>query len=166
MIMLKSDIEEFEKSAIYNFIFLEENYGFSYIGVAAAQEDPRDSYVSARYRLGDLRVDIVWNPVAMSLGILIKLNMGNLSGKERYIYFEPFVEFISKGLVEPIVPQIYPCMSLGEIKKSMAQRAKCFENGVPHIIESLAKKFKGYYCLLEVVPITVIRQYHAWYLAR
>lgn len=164
MNILKIDAGEFESAVIDNFHFLERDYGFVYVGISNVREDPRDSYMSAKYRLDGLRVDIVWNPVAMALGIFIKLKNEDLSRYEKYIYFEPFVEFMSKGAVMPVVPQIYPKMSIGEIENAMKQRAEYFENGIAYAVKSLADRFMQYYSFLESTSAEAIKQYQKWYI--
>lgn len=166
MNIAKSDIDEFEKAAIEGFMFLESDFGFKYSGLKIVQEDPRDSYVAAKYRSDSLRVDVVWNPLEMSISVFIRLNNYDLDRRKRYLYFEPFIEYMSEGLMKPIVPQIYPGMSVRNIECAMEQRNKCFENGVSQVVKALAEKVREYFRVIDSMTNDDLERYHEWYLVR
>jgi len=166
MSIKKSESDEFEVAVTNVFSFLEHDFNFSYIGSKTIQEDPRDSYVVAKYRRNNSRINIAWNPFAMSIIVLIRLNNDELGRREKYIYFEPFVEFSSNGSLTPVVPQIYPGMSIGKIEKAMEQRKKCFDAGIVSVVEVLAKRLREYYSTVESASADTINQYHKWYLSK
>ncbi len=165
-LLLHPDYISFEKAVVGNFSFLETEHGFRFTGVREVNDGPRDQGVVARYSREDTKIEIGFSSTEGSLIVLIKTNAAGLSRTERYFYFEPFVEFTSGGKAKPIVPQIYPGMSVRRIEDAMEQRSKCFEKGVVGVVEDLAKKFSEYYPIIESVSVETIKQYHRWYLSR
>ena len=160
-------LESFEEIIKKEFVFLEKSYEFIYSGLNCVDEDPRDSFVAAKYRRFERRIDIVWNSFAMSLGILIKQDhLEQLKRRESFIYFEPFIEYMSCGSVKPIIPQIYPKMSVGKIEKTILARKKCFKNGVEPVIPSLAKRLIENYDAVNLPTLEQVRKYHEWYINR
>ena len=133
---------EFEASIESNFSFLKAERGFDGRGVRSVDDDPRDSYLLARFSKEDERIDVAWNEMAKSLSILIRLANDDLGRKERYVYFEPFVEFVSKGQVRPIAPQLFPRMTMKSIEAVMHQRDQVFKEGISKTMASLAEKLQ------------------------
>ena len=81
--MREKDVDVFEAAVAKHFSFLQAEWNMRYAGIKAVNEDPRDSYVAAKYRQGGLRIDIVWGPLERSLGILIRLDNEELKRRER-----------------------------------------------------------------------------------
>jgi hypothetical protein len=166
MTISKSQSDAFEAAVTEHFVFLEQDFGLTYAGSTTVQEDPRDSYVVARYQREDFRVDIAWGPVDMSLGVLIRLNNSGLRRRERYVYFEPFIEFTSEGSLLPVVPQIYPSMSIGGIEEAMKRRSHLFEHEFSDVLGQIAERLRMHLATLENVPTEMVRKYLDWYQAR
>ena len=114
----------------------------------------------------EFRIDITWNPFARSLGILIRVDNEELKRRERYVYLEPFIEFTSGGNSSPVVPQIYPGMSVGKIEKTMQQRDELFACGVIETLIKLAERLRKYLASVRNCPTETIRKYHEWYQSR
>ncbi len=131
----------FEKVVTDNFGFLERDYEFKFTGIHEVNDGPRDQGVIARYSQNEVRIEIGWSATEGSLAVLVKTNSEGLARAEKYVYFEPFVEYASSGKINPIVPQIYPGMSVGRIEKAMMQREKCFQDGVAGVVKILASRF-------------------------
>lgn len=156
---------EFESAIGKHFDFLRMKYGFSCKGIRFV-EDPQDSYVFARFTNGDGRIDVAWNEGSQSLSILLRLCNDQLERKERYVYFEPFVEFMTKGQVLPLAPQIYPLMSLNAIESVMRQRNEIFKDGFVGPLVSLSQKLDEYLGAIQTASVGMIREYQRWYSSR
>ena len=82
------------------------------------RKDPREITVVIRYKSEDHQIDIGWGISEKAIGILIwNKNCYNNSSidKKIYIYFEPFIEFFTNGKDKPIIPQMYPKMSVKKL---------------------------------------------------
>ncbi|QDT51344.1 hypothetical protein Pan258_54330 [Symmachiella dynata] len=158
-----SENDAFEAASKQHFAFLESEYGFRFAGMKEVAEAPRDSYVVAKYWNNDIRIDVAWNAMAMSVGVLIRRNDKCLSRRERYIYLEPFIEFASDGSVTPVIPQIYPGMSVSKIKGVMGKREKTFGAGLDQPIRAISERLKKYLSNIRDASSDVVRQYHQWY---
>lgn len=163
-----SEAERTEFAAMVEryFTFLKNEGGLSLVGVDSVDEGPGDSYVTIKYRNGTHRLDIAWAPVEMSLGILLRVEKVGLSRREQSIYSEPYIEFITQGRVAPLVPQIYPRMSIGSIRKAMDARARLFAGGLGGVVERLAHRFRTHYPEICDASLDTIRAYHRWYKVR
>ena len=162
----KTESEAFEAAVMEQFSFIEQDFNLRYAGLKTVEGDPRDSGVVAKYRQGEFRVNIAWAPFEMSLGVLIRLNNSDLGRRERYVYFEPYVEFISDGSLLPVVPQIYPGMSVTNIEKAMKNREHLFEHGLGDAISKIAERLRAHLGNLQGSPAETVRRYQEWYQAR
>ena len=145
------------------FRFLETDRGMSLAGVDYVDDGPRDSYVVAKYRRGEHRVDVVWAPVEMGLGILVRVETSGLSRHERSIYLEPAIAFLTNGRTAPIVPQIYLGMSIRRIEKAMRLRRRLFADGYTGVLEVLADRLDAYHSAICDMSCETVKEYHAWY---
>ena len=159
------DLEKatFEQAVIRSFAFLEIEYGISMVSATYVDEDPRDSYYVAKYRKGELRVDIAWAPVELGLSVLIRVETKGLGRKERSIHVEPFIEFLTNGQVVPIIPQVYPAMCIARIEKIMEAKTALFVNGYCGIMDQVASRLKEYYQAICSANCETIKRYHTWY---
>lgn len=166
VIIMESNFDDFEAVATKEFSFLESKFGFKYFGLKVVREDPRDSYVAVRYR-GDLfHLDIVWNPLAMFLGVFVRLNGCDLERSKKYLYFEPFVEYMTGGSTKPIISQIYPGMSVGKIERAMEERNNLFKDGVSQVVTVLSEKVRVSFELINSANKADVEKYHEWYANR
>jgi hypothetical protein len=166
MSILKKDIDAFEAVVSEQFSFLVTDFDMRYAGTSSVEDDPRDSYVVAKYRKDELRVDVAWNPFAMSLGVLLRVCNDELGRRERYVYLEPFIEFATNGRTPPVVPQIYPNMSVGKIEKAMNCREQLFAGGVERPLSEIAVKLKEQLDSIRNASAETIREYQSWYQSR
>ena len=158
------DPPAFEKQVTGRFAFLESEYGFEYAWTKAQNDDPRDSCIVGRFQKADCRIDIAWNATAMSLGALIRLNRNGLTGNVRYVYFEPFVEFSTEGAISPVIPQIYPKMSISQIEKVMRRREILFSSdGLENALAELAIRMEKHFATVFAATVDQIQKYHRWY---
>lgn len=157
------DQNRFDLAVTRSFVFLETEYGFHMTSSSFVNEGPRDSYYLAKYRKIELRVDIAWAPVELGLGVLMRVEIENLGRKDRLIYVEPFIEFLTDGQIVPVIPQIYPAMSDTRIKKIMEERSTLFENGYDEPMDRVALRLKEYYHPICIADCDTIRRYHKWY---
>lgn len=154
---------KFEQAVTRHFEFLEKEHGVFNVSTAYVDEGPRDSYYLAKYRKGELRVDIAWAPVELGLGVLMRVEMDGLGRRERSIHVEPFIEFLTGGQVVPVVPQIYPAMGIADIKKTMEARAEVFGAGYDGPMDRVAVRLKEYFQAICSADCETVRRYHAWY---
>lgn len=160
---INSGIMEFESAVKGRFGFLETDHGFRFAGVRDVNDDPRDSYSVARYRRSDMRIDIAWNPMARSLGVLLRMDAAALSRTERFVYLEPFIEFATQGTIPPVVPQIYPGMSIKRLEQAVMMREELFRHGIGEALEGLASRLREYYPKIRDASVDTILQYGRWY---
>lgn len=162
----KTDIDAFEAAVTKRFAFLEQDFNLRYSGLKIDDADPRDTGMVARYSKDEFRVSIAWAPFEMSLSVLIRLSNTDLGRRERYVYLEPFIAFVTNGAVRPVVPQIYPGMSVRKIEEAMELRSRLFENSVGHTLETVSSRLKEYYMTIRAASADDVRQYHQWYQAQ
>jgi len=162
----KTDIDAFEAAVRKQFAFLEQDFNLRYSGLEIDEEHPRDTGMVARYSQDDFRVSIAWAPFEMSLSVLIRLSNAGLGRRERYVYLEPFIEFVTNGAVRPVVPQIYPGMSIRKIEEAMELRSRLFENSIGQTLETVSSRLKTYYMTIRDASADDVRQYHQWYEAQ
>ncbi len=158
-----SDSLAFESAVKQHFGFLDGEDDFRFAGVREVNDGPRDTGVVARYRHGDVRIEIGWSANEGSLAVLIRTDIEGISRKERYAYLEPFVEFASNGSMEPVVPQIYPGMSVAKIETAMKLRSVLFQHGVAEALGAVALRLQEFYPSIRDASAETIRQYHQWY---
>lgn len=166
MSIRQEDIDAFQTITTEQFAFLVGDFGFRYAGINTVDDDPRDSYVVAKYRQDEFRVDVAWNPYAMSLSVLIRVANNELGRRERSVYFEPLIEFLSNGTTVPVVPQIYPGMSVRKIEKAMECREQLFANGVEESLCEIAKRLKQNFQDIRDCTAETVREYQEWYQGR
>lgn len=161
-----ADANEFKESIETDFAFLKDKYGFACSGIRYVDDDPRDKCLLARFTKGSERIDVACNELGKSLNILIRLCNDTLETSERYLHFEPFIAFLTNGKVAPIVPQLFPRMSMTSIDSTMRQRDVTFSEGIAGPMASLAKRLAAYLETAQAASIDSIRAYHAWYNSR
>jgi hypothetical protein len=157
----------FEEIVISTFNFLESELNMHRRKLRISnRNDLRDAAVSIRFESSSHRFEIAWGIGQDGLGILIYnkscLETSTIYNKNCFVYFEPFLEFLTNGEAEPIVPQIYPKMSTNKIIKTMNERKKLFETSLAELIERLANKFKANFETIISKDITSYKEFHKW----
>ena len=165
-LMPDSENAAFESAVKQHFSFLEDQHDFHFAGVREVNDSPRDKGVVARYRQASVQMDIGWSAIEGSLAVLIRLDTEGLARNERYVYLEPFIEFTSDGAVTPIVPQIYPGMSVRRIEETIRLREELFQNGMGEVLERVASRLREHYLSIYGVSVETVHQYHKWYQGR
>jgi hypothetical protein len=158
----------YEEMIITSFNFLESELNMHRGKVRISnRNDLRDITVSVRFESVSHRLDITWGIYQNGIGILIYnkscLEKSTIHNKNCFVYFEPFVEFLTNGKEKPIIPQIYPKMSTGRIIKVMDARKKIFETSLALIIERLAKKFRMNYEIIFSKDIVSFTEFSKWF---
>ncbi len=124
--------------------------------------DPRDAALVARYSGSDSRFDIGWNEFELSLSVLVKFDHCNLPRQECYVYFEPFIEYLTQGQEKAIVPYVTERMSVRSMESVMEQRKTLFAQGLEPVIRALGKKMKANFGVLMSVSQEQVQGYHKW----
>jgi hypothetical protein len=163
MPILESEKIEFEQKSRREFAFLEQSKGLSYKGCSASEDDPRDAYVVAKYRQGEFRVDIVWDPFEMILAVRLRLTDETLGRREKFVHLEPFVEYVTEGAILPIVPQVYVGLSSRKLDAIMEGRAQLFKEGIDGPLHEVAAKLQHYIDEIRSASSDVVRGYHSWF---
>lgn len=146
-----------------HFGFLEMIHGMRFGGVRrTGRDDPRDSALVVRYARVDLRADIGWNESEMSLAVLVRFERDDLSRLDRYVYLEPFIEFLTGWQRKALVPYVKQGMSITQIEGIMSKRAQAFKNGLDSVIPALASKMEAFFSQIEAASSDTIRHYHTW----
>jgi hypothetical protein len=162
------DTAFFEYQAKECFAFLETENRMRFTGVRKVGDgDPREAGLVARYRADEFKVDIGWSEIQQSLTVLIHLSADELPRHLRYVYLDSFVEFITGGDEQSIVPQIYPRMSEAAIFDAMKKRQELFDNRpLVEVLNAMAEKLRRHLDGAVKAPIDVIRGYHEWVASR
>ena len=161
-----SEAGAFERLVKQHFAFLESDHGFHFSGVREVNDGPRDTGLVGRYRRNGARADVGWSPVEGSLAVLIRLDRDELTRREQYLYLEPFVEFVTGGSIQPVVPQVYPGISVKRIEEAMAQRGELFREGLDAAMAAVAARLREYGGQIWTAPASTVREYHRWYKSR
>jgi hypothetical protein len=159
--------ELFEKVTSSSFLFLENDYGMRRGNVRITnRRDPRGITIRIRYESDKNRIDIGWGINEDGLGILIwdksLANDAAKTGQKSFVYFEPFVEFVTKGADMPIVPQVYPGMSVNRICEVVEDRNKLFKSSFGKLVERLAEKLRKYLSDIVSEDSCVFDEFHQW----
>jgi len=159
----KYDKSSFEELVRKHFDFVEVDAGMTRGRVrSSGGNDPRDAGLVMRYSGDVFRFDVAWGEYGMSLTIPIKFGLEGLSNNERYVMFESFIEYLTGGKEEAIVPYLTENMSIKKIKEVMTRRQDVFRDGLPPVIEKVGKKLQTYLGLLQTVSIDQITGYQQW----
>jgi len=162
-VKIGSTLKEFEAIARQFFGFLEDEAGMKR-GVARVVNEgsPRDEVFVLRYSRDDMRVNIGWKANELALISRVRLNRSALSRREHDVYFESYIEFISRGAEKAIVPFREGPGSRQPFMTCMKQRQRLFEEGLPPVMEALAAKVRNRLPDLEAATPETVRAYHAW----
>lgn len=159
----EEDQASFEVRVRDAFPFLEDIGQMKFVGVrVAGGNDPRDSSLVARYVGDHLRLEVGWNEMERSLAVLLRFEREDLGRIERYVYFEPFVEFLTKGQTKAIVPYVREGMSITQLKVIMDGRTRVFNEGFTQVIKELGAKMNSFFSRIKTASSEDIRRYHAW----
>ncbi len=61
-----------------------------------------------------------------------------------WVYFEPYVEFVTGGTVRPVVPTSYPSDSVVKVAKAFEVRSKLLASSLEQVLNSLAERVKEF----------------------
>lgn len=157
------DESAFEDGVKKYFDFLVKKQGMALKSVRRSQSKyPQDQAWTASFSRNDLRVELGWNPFEGSLAVLIRYSLDDLSRTDRYVYLEPFVEFLSEGKESPIVPYVRDGLSQSQLLKLMDARNEVFKNGLSPVLEAIAQKLMNYFEFIESATTESIMNYHDW----
>lgn len=155
--------EFFEDLIKTNFDFAESEFAMHLTNVSVSGgKDPRDAALVARYRGANFRFDVGWNEFELSLAVLVKFEDLNLSRQERYVYLEPFIEYLSNDGDPVIVPYVSENMSIRQTKATLEKRRSVFENGLEPVVDQVAQKMRRNFDKLTDASTDQVRGYHVW----
>lgn len=170
--MRKRGMDDIPKMTLDSSLFdrvVENHFGFvgDLGGIARGSRhvggaDPRDAALTSRFVGPDWQLEIGWSSFELSLAILVKLDRPGISGSDRYLFFEPFVELLTAGRERAIVPYITENMSIRNIEDVMDRRRSVFAHGLEPVVESLGKKLKSFLPRILSASIDDVRAYHVW----
>lgn len=124
-----------------------------------------DAALVARYEAPDLRIDICWGNMEQVISVMLKYNNHHLSDDQRYVYFEPFVEFLSKGQERAIVPMVTEHMDLPGLRRLTRQREALFAGGFEPVMQRVGEKLMRSFDTVRSASSAQILAYQAWWLA-
>jgi hypothetical protein len=157
------DKQSFEELVTSSFGFVESEAQMTFGGVrASGGTDPRDAALVARYTGSDFRFDVGWSEHELSLAVLINFGQLDVPRAERHVYFEPFVEYLTNGEDQAIVPYIAEGMSIKRIEAVMDQRQAALRDGLSPVIERVGKKLQTYLGQLRAASADQVSGYHQW----
>jgi hypothetical protein len=114
------------------FSFLEEDYAMARSNWVSQRGSPRDATANVRYQSETIAVDIGYALGELNLGILVRRKGpdGQVASREpsSFVYFEPYVEYITGGSVKPVVPTSYPRDSTSRVARMAELRKKSYRD--------------------------------------
>jgi hypothetical protein len=97
--------EAFEVEVQRYFGFLETDEGMKRGSVyASGGNDPRDAHLVVRFSRQGLMIDVAWKENEKALVLNVYFGRDDLSPRERHVYFEPFIEYLTSGREKAIIP--------------------------------------------------------------
>ncbi len=157
------DDQSFEEMVKVSFGFAESAFRMRFCGVRpSGGDDPRDAALVARYTGSRFRFDIGWNEFELSLAVLINFDNPDLKRHERYVYFEPFVEYLTEGEETAIVPYVAENMSIRQIEAVMKRRRSVFQRGLSSVVEEVGRKVQYHFRKLVDASAEQVQGYHQW----
>jgi hypothetical protein len=146
-----------------SFRFLEESGKMRFVGVREeGGDDPRDHTFVARYECKDFRADIALCEGEGSLAVLLRYNREGLEKRQRYVYMEPLIEFLSDGQYKVLVPYVREGMAVKQLKEIMDMRMLLFSDGYESVIRELALRTAPFVKKISSVMSEDIINYHRW----
>ncbi len=124
--------------------------------------DPRDAALVARYAGSDWRFDVGWNKFELSLSLLVKFERPDWQRQQCYVYFEPFVEYLTQGRERAIVPYITERMSVRNMASVMLRRQACFAKGLAPVMSALGEKARNFLKPVRGASHEQVQGYHTW----
>lgn len=121
-----------------------------------------DSHVVSRFEASDWTVEIAWAKGEQILSMSIKYNKADLSDSERYVFFEPFVEYLTDGREKVIVPYVTKDMSLASLRRHETECRAVFAAGLEPVVARLAQKLERFLDQVRSASTKEIKGYHAW----
>lgn len=158
---LERERDDFQRLVRGSFTFVELA-GMSFQGVRRIGGDPRDSTLIARYVGPDWRFDVGWNRFELSLSVLVKFDRPKWHRHHCYVYFEPFIEYLTEGQDKAIVPYVTESMDIRSMKSAMLQRRDCFSNGLEPVLSAIGKKMEKYASIIGAASEEQVLGYHKW----
>lgn len=143
---IEETVQMFNEYVHSYFSFLDSDYGMQ-IGDAKIfdRESPTDAYIRIRCKSEFIVMDIAWGIV---YGLQICIRNKNIADKKRnYVYFEPFIEFLTNEKEQPIIPFITGREKNSKTNKLFGEYEKLMrdEQSFKVVLEKLANKLKTYY---------------------
>jgi len=151
-----------------SFAFLERDHGMKRAAPRVSnRNEARDLVITVRYDSEEFRLDIAWGAEENALGILIwrKDEAGNsqFDSKKRFVYFEPFVEYLSGGSETPIIPPIFPGMSVTNMCRVMEERQDLFRSPLSELVDRLANRLRTHLPDIMRREASDFENFHKWF---
>lgn len=162
---LNTKAKEFEETVDSHFNYLEIEYGMKRHPVRIRDgKSQLDIAIIVRYESATHRLDIGWGINEQGIGILIWLKPQQDSVCKEYIYLEPFIEYATQGAVLPVVPQVYPGMSIAKIEKLMKERKTLFSSSLGDIVLQISERIKKYLPIVLQKKSEDYQAFHDWFI--
>jgi hypothetical protein len=157
------DQEAFGRDVKATFAFLEPEFGMAFSGLRETRGDPRDRAIIATYDNDSACVQIAWGEMELGLVISIQRRDRSIPKKLRWIYFEPFVEYLTDGKTPPIVPQVYYWMPMRALTSTMRKRRELFSDHANEALAQLAARLRTYLNDVLHAKRDTLVGYHSWF---
>jgi len=153
-------LAEFESTLYPHFDFLTRLHGMQRSAVRFIDwGDPRYAEIVVRYRNEALRIDVGWTVYAQSFGVLAYLDH---LGDSHFVHLEPYLEYITAGAEEAIVPYLKPRGRFRHPGAVISGCEKVFRLGLDEVARRVAERLRQHIPTLERATIDSVRGYHAW----
>ena len=158
-------INRFECEIPKKFSFLTEA-PFGYVGKEPQRygEGTHDYISVIRYFGAKSRVDIAYNPIEFSIGVLITLERDDVERRLKKLMLEPCVYFLTNCQLDPIVPQVYYGMTVSQIERVMRVRGEMLiAEKIGSVTVRLSERLKSFHDKIISMSAAQITNFHYWY---
>jgi hypothetical protein len=160
---MEVSLSEYTSAVRVNFDWLGST-GFSFVKAIEEASGTRDEVFTAVYSSNEMKITIAFSRVEKSINILIRFNSIQVDRRIRWVYFEPYLEYISTGTILPIVPQVYHGMKPSQILSVMKSRDRLFaEQSFDEVLHALSSRFQQVASQIFSVNTENLTQFHVWY---
>ncbi len=162
-----SKAKQFASAVIAHFSFLESQYAMKRIDVRVVDRgSAQDEGAVVRYLSDNVAVDICWGFAELVISIMIRYPSptGRLSSNDplKYLYFEPYVEFITQGELTPIVPQVPRTLSKSGFESVLEARESLLDGGIKGVLEKISSRLQNYGHVVLKGEVEDLREFHEW----
>jgi hypothetical protein len=158
--------KQFEAAVTRSFRFLEQEHKMRRMPVRLQDRNsPRDAFAVIRYEGPYAAIDVCWTFSTYAVTVIARVRdqAGRIasSNPAYYVYFEPFIDFVSNGAVKPVIP--YPAdYAINALPRVIDRRKLLLQEEFESTIDQLAERVKTYGTNILDGDNTRFVEFHKW----